>query len=63
MENDTADTVDVKKLVEKDRVDRIIACEGEIQGVLKKHNCNLSTIQEWVNGQPGKVLIRVLSNV
>ena len=55
--------VDVKQLVEKDRVDRITDCEAEIQAVLKKFNCNLSTLQEWVNGQPGKVVIRVLSNI
>lgn len=55
--------VKLKDLVEKDRTDRITECEAEIQAVLKKHNCNLSTLQEWLNGQPGKVMIRVLSNI
>ena len=54
-------TVDIKAVVEKDRADRIAACEADIHAILKKYNCNLSTLQEFVNGQPGKMVVRIVS--
>ena len=51
--------LDIQRLVEEDKQRRSSLCEKEINDILKKYNCSLSTLQVFINGRPGDIQVRV----
>lgn len=47
----------VDALYQQAKAQRAAACQAEINAALKRHNCKIDIVQQWLNGQSGPMNI------
>lgn len=49
----------IKQLIAQDKLERERKCEEELAAIFKKYECEFHTIQEYIDGRPGPIIIKI----